>query len=105
MKRRLALVLAVTAVSVALFAPSAIAQRDPFQPPAESGQVLPGAEQPAPPSDPNVAPAPQTPEEIANTGIDGGPWLAVAYALVALGLGMVTLTRIAGTRRSVRKTP
>jgi len=105
MKRRLGLALAITAVTVVLLAPSALAQRDPFQPPAESGEVVPGAEQPAPPPDPNVAPAPQAPEGLAETGIDGAPWLAVAYALVALGLGMVVLTRVAGTRRSLRKTP
>src|SRR5688572_1848656 len=103
MKKRLTLALALAVTVVMLLAPSALAQRDPFAPPIEAGEAVPGAEQPAPPADPNVAPAPQTPEELSNTGIEGGPWLAVAYALVALGLGMVVLTRIADGRRTVRK--
>lgn len=87
---------------------AAAQQRDPFDPRVEPGGGAEGA-----PADeagetqptgqqPFQQPAQQQPAEtgadrLAETGSEVEPWLAVAYALAALGAGAVVLSRTSRT--------
>lgn len=91
--RRLIVVCFVAVLgSVALAGPAG-AQRDPFEPAIEEGATEEpvsggaGEEQPA-------VEQPE-PEPLAETGVEGKPWLALSYALVGLGTGLVLVTRFA----------
>lgn len=87
-----ALVAGAISVLVVVAASGAAAQqRDPFEP-----LVEPGAGE-APPDETGTQPAPQPAEpgadRLADTGSEAEPWLAIAYALAAIGVGAVVLSR------------
>ena len=90
--RRTVVTVALLTIVLGLAAP-ALAQRDPFEPPIDSGSSASEAEQPATQIQPQPDPAAR-PERLASTGADTGPWLALAYALVALGVGALAIARI-----------
>ncbi|MGH2746673.1 MAG: hypothetical protein ACRDKB_01945 [Actinomycetota bacterium] len=89
-----AIVAGVITILVVLAAASgAVAQqRDPFEP-----LVEPGAGGEAPAGETGTQPGPQPAEpgadRLADTGGETAPWLAVAYALAAIGAGAVVLSR------------
>lgn len=92
--RRFVTAFALVTVVVGLTAPVALAQRDPFEPAIET--VDPGAGEAQPGSEATAAPATreERPETLADTGAESGPWLALSYALVALGVAALALERI-----------
>src|SRR5687767_5264052 len=83
--RRLAAVSSIAGIVLALAAGPALAQRDPFEPAIDES----GVEQPANGEAPAAEPPAEepAPEPLANTGLEGRPWVALAYALVALAPG------------------
>ena len=90
--RALFVVLAAVFLTLGSIAPVQ-AQRDPFEPLVGEGsgaaeQEQPAAEEPAPEIQPQTGPT------VANTGADSTPWLALAYALIAIGVGLVLLARL-----------
>jgi hypothetical protein len=103
MRRALAVVV-LALILVALIAAPAMAQaRDPFVPLVQpGGGVDPATGEPV--TDPQVAPPVQPSEPMPNTGADTSSWFGLAYALIAVGAGMVVLGRLyrnpATTRRS-----
>lgn len=93
MMRRLAALSLITVAALSSSAGPAAAHRDPFEPAIDESAVEQpvGGEATA-----EQEPAVQAPPEpLADTGLDGRPWVALAYALVALGGGFLVLSRIA----------
>lgn len=89
--RRAPCVVALCALILSVAAPAS-AQRDPFEPAieADSGGT---AEQPTTQVEPQPGEAPP-PQPLAPTGAETRPWLALAYALIALGVGALAVVRI-----------
>jgi hypothetical protein len=81
-------VIALTALS------PAHAQRDPFEPAIETGEEAVGSEEPAEEEPVSQVPGPQVGPGVANTGADNRPWLALAYALIALGAALIVIGRL-----------
>jgi hypothetical protein len=101
----------LSGVLLTLVAAPAVAQRDPFAPRADESRVAgaqqedagvfqpEGDAQPAEEAAEEAQPAPEqdpAPESLPVTGGEVGPWLAVAYILVALGVGTIVLARSFG---------
>jgi hypothetical protein len=91
-----AIVAGAMSILVVLAAASSVAaqQRDPFEPLVEPGTGGEGAPADETGTQP-VAPQPAEPgaDRLADTGAETEPWLAVAYALAAVGAGAVVLSR------------
>src|SRR5688572_15388916 len=90
--RRILVILGLCLVALAAASP-AHAQRDPFEPAIESGAQEPGAEQPATQIEPEPGEA-APPQRLADTGSDARSWLALAYALIVLGVGVLAFVRV-----------
>ena len=91
--RRLVIVLALAGLMLAPIA-AAHAQRDPFAPAIDTGGVTTGTEQPGTGAEPQPQPAQVGREVLADTGADIGPWFALAYALIAVGAGVLVAVRL-----------
>jgi LPXTG-motif cell wall-anchored protein len=77
--------------------------RDPFEPLIDPNAPVGVPGDPVPGTDPDSAPPFQPSEPMPNTGADTSSWFGLAYALIAIGAGMVVLGRLyrnpVGTRR------
>ena len=92
--RRAIAVAVLALVLLTLFAAPAMAQaRDPFVPLVQPGGAV-DPESGEPVTDPQVAPPVQPSEPMPNTGVDASSWFGLAYALLAVGAGMVVLGRM-----------
>ena len=90
---RTAAAVLIALVGLALFAGPAAAQRDPFEPAIDES----GVEAPSTGEEGVEEPTEEQPgrEPLADTGVDSTPWLALAYVLVGLGLGVVIVAKVA----------
>ena len=98
MKKLIAVVLLLL-LCMSITAAPAWAQRDPFDPALDSGEVEPGSEEPGTEEPQAEEPEEEPPAEptdggLGNTGLETQPWLVLAYVLISVGAGAVVLGRV-----------
>jgi LPXTG-motif cell wall-anchored protein len=94
MRRALAVAILALVLVVLVAAPAMAQQRDPFQPLIDPNAPVVAPGDPAPGTDPDTAPPFQPNEQVPNTGADTSSWFGLAYALIAIGAGLVVLARL-----------
>ena len=94
--KKLAVLVALAIASLVLIAAPAFAQRDPFDPVIDPNAVpvVTGATTTDPTTTTTTVPPNVGSDELANTGADVAPWLAISYGLVAMGAGAVVISRM-----------
>lgn len=94
--KKLAALVALALASVLFMAAPAFAQRDPFDPVIDPNAppVVTGAEPTGTTTTTTTLPPNVGSDQLANTGADVAPWLAIAYGLVAMGAGAVVIARM-----------
>ena len=93
MRRAFAVVVLALVLLVLIAAPAMAQARDPFVPLVQPGGAV-DPETGEPVAGPQVAPPVQPSEPMPNTGTDTSSWFGLAYALIAVGAGMVVLGRM-----------
>jgi hypothetical protein len=92
--RKLTMLVSLAFVVVTLLAAPALAQRDPFDPVIDPNPPTTTTDGTTSSGEgPVVQPVPGT-DVMANTGSDPSPWLAIAYALVAVGAGAIVIAKL-----------
>jgi hypothetical protein len=95
--KKLAALIPPALVLLALMAAPAFAQRDPFDPlidPNAAPAVTTGTTTTDTSTTTTTVPPNVGSDELANTGADVAPWMAIAYGLVAMGAGAVVIGRM-----------
>lgn len=103
MRRTIVFVTAVVACVALLSAPAA-AHRDPFDPVIDpNAPTITGTTGTTTTTTTGTGTAPEIRSDgLAPTGSDPGPWLVVAYALLALGAGALTAVKLNAPRPARR---
>ena len=99
--KKLAALIALALASLVLMAAPASAQRDPFDPVIDPNATVvttgttttDGTTTDGTTTTTNLPPNVGS-DELADTGTDVAPWLAIAYGLVAMGAGAVVIGRM-----------
>lgn len=94
MRKMIAVVFAAVVFVLAVAAPAMAQARDPFDPVIDTtgGSATNEGGEPVTLPEGEVPPPAQS-EVMANTGADTEPWLVTAYVLVAVGAGIVVLSK------------
>lgn len=96
MRKLIAVLFAAAVAAIVVAAPAMAHQqglRDPFVPVIDTtGAITSTGEGPVIIEEGEVPPEAQT-EVMANTGVDTEPWLVAAYVLVAVGGGIIVLSK------------
>ena len=100
--RKLVVSAAVLAILLIGLAESAAAQRDPFEPVIDTSVSTGGGANDPAEVDPEPAIVTRS-GGMADTGAATDQWLGAAYALIAMGGGIVVLTRLVAPRRAERE--
>lgn len=94
--KKLAVPMVLALASLVLIAAPAFAQRDPFDPVIDpnAAPVVTGVTTTDTTTTTTTVPPNVGSDQLANTGADVAPWLAIAYGLVAMGAGAVVISRM-----------